>query len=577
MSVSEPKTIFFFFNKKDVEIATEKFGKEKLSYSVCLTKSADYEKYFPKRYAFDLNNIAKNWADSWYQGKLEIFGSLSLSLRNYFAKKLFQITSIDNLFRVENPDEVFLGKKKVSFKNLFTSDFEDISEIVKLVCAKHKVKLICEWTGDFWPLKYLIQFLLPPRLRKVIEGEDFDYKVLLAAHHYHAINIFPLLSFLQKSLLKPLLVGRIGTAKRILDKNKINYIEFNGEVPFKNLPNYLSMRLKFLLDLIRFLKSKKTFSYRGYNLWPIVKPKLISLFLSDALNLYTHKVFMKELIRYIEPKHLVCVTNDSTNQVLISTAKTLGISTLEIQHGITIGADGVYLKADKFAVWGKIPKDIYSKSGVPINKMVVTGWPGYESYLNRKFAKSEINPKNVSVTFLAQDPEGMSLLFINKTLEENLDIFFRAVSELKDKISVVIRLHPRANKSVPKIIAKKYNIDFDFSDNDSEPLSDLLKKTDIVVGQTTSATLDAILMRKPVIYLPSMRWPAKFVEGSGAVFEVKTSEEIINKINLIMKNGITGEMIAAQKKFAQDYCNFPENSVDNLVELIERISNNEKS
>ncbi len=574
MSVSEPKTIFSFFNKKDVEIATERFGKEKLSYSVCLTNSADYEKYFPKRYAFDLNNIAKNWADSWYQRELEIFGSLSLSLRNYFAKKLFQITLIDNLFRVENPDEVFLGKKKVSFKNLFTSDFEDMSEIIKLVCAKHKVKLICEWTNDFWPLKYLIQFLLPPRLRKVIDGKDFDYKVLLAAHHYHAINIFPLLSFLQKSRLKPLLVGRIGTAKRILDKNKINYIEFNGEIPFKNLPNYLSMRLKFLLDLIRFLASKKTFSYRGYNLWPIVKPKLISLFLSDALNLYTHKVFMKELVRHVGPKHLVCVTNDSTNQVLISTAKTLGISTLEIQHGITIGADGVYLKADKFAVWGKIPKDIYSKSGVPINKMVVTGWPGYDSYLKRKYAKSEINPNNVSVTLLAQDPEGMSLLFMNKSAEENLGIFFKSVSMLGFKTKVVIRLHPRADKSIPFTIAEKYGVKFRLSEN--ETLDGLLSKTDIVVGQTTSATLEAIIMGKPVIYLPSMHWPAKFVEGSGAVFEVKTSEEIVDKINLIAKNGITGEMIAAQKKFAKNYCNFPENSVDNLVKLIEKISNNEK-
>src|SRR3989344_876762 len=574
------KIFFFFYDRKDMNKALKLYGISTIKNSRCFAISGEpleyldslklayshFEEYFPKPRSLYLNRLARSWAYSWNRKSGQIFDNLRLSLHNYFAKKMFQLVALDNLIKTERPDEVFLGKKKVSFKNLFTSDFEDISGIIKLVCAKHKVKLISEWTGDFWPLKYLIQFLLVPRLRKVIEGEDFDYKVLLAAHHYHAINIFPLLSFLQKSRLKPLLVGRIGAANRILDKNKINYIEFNGEIPFKNLPDYLFTRLKFLLDLIRFLASKKTFSYRGYNLWPIFKPKLISLFLSDALHLYTHKIFYSKLFSYVQPSQIVTVTNDSSNQTLITAAKKLSIPTLEIQHGITSGYYGIYLKSDKLAVWGKIPKDIYSKSGVPINKMVVTGWPGYESYLNRKYAKSEINPKNVSVTLLAQDPEGMSLLFMKKSAEENLEIFFKSVSMLGFKTKVVIRLHPRADNSILFTIAEKYGVKFRLSEN--ETLGGLLSKTDIVVGQTTSATLEAIIMGKPVIYLPSMHWPAKFVEGSGAVFEVKTSEEIMDKINLIMKNGITGEMIAAQTKFVENYCNFPKDSNKLIVQTI---------
>lgn len=530
----------------------------------------NFEDYFPKKLSGELNSLAGSWATSKTSPGVGFPDNLSLSLHNYFAKKLFQLAAIDNLMKIEQPDEVFLEKKEVPFKNLFTSDFEDIAEIIKLVCAKHKVKLICEWTGDFWPLKYLIQFLLPPRFRKVIEGGDFDYKVLLAAHHYHAINIFPLLSFLQKSRLKPLLVGRIGAAKRILDKNKINYIEFNREIPFKNLPDFLLTRLKFLLDLIKFLRSKKTFSYCGYNLWPIFKPKLISLFLSDALNLYTHKIFYSKLLSQVQPSLVVAVTNDSSNQTLITTAKRMGIPTLEIQHGITAGFDGGYLQSDKFAVWGKIPKDIYAKNGVGLEKMIICGWPGYESYLNRRYIASKINSKNVSIAFLAQAPEGMSLLFMSKTPEENLEIFFKSISMLGFKTKVSIRLHPRADKSIPFTIAEKYGVKFRLSEN--ETLGELLSKTDIVVGQTTSATLDAIIMHKPVIYLPSMNWPAKFVEGSEAVFEANDTKSLTRAIDEIIDKGISPKMITAQKRFIENYCNFSKNSLVEITKVIRSMS-----
>lgn len=527
----------------------------------------NYEDYFPGKLSKKLNMLASKWSASWDKDiNVEFANSLRLSLHNYFAEKLFQLACIDNLIKTELPAEVYLGKKAFSYKYILASNFEDITEVIKLVCGKKAVRLIDRSGKSIWPLKYFVKLILPPRLRGIKIKSRVRGSIILAAHHYHVINIIPFLLSLKQSRLRPLVVGRVGEAAKSLKDNKLEKISFYGEISFKDLPRYLIVKLKLLLKLNKFLQKKRLFSYHGYNLWNVLKPKLISLFLSDALNFYAHKLFYNKLLYRFEPSQVITVTNDFSNQSLTNLAKTMRIPTMEIQHGITMGADGTYLKVDKLAVWGKIPSYIYSKHGVDSKRLVISGWPGYETYLTEHFPITKINPKNLTISFLAQDPAGMSLLFMNRTPEENIRIFFKAMSMLGSGIKAVVRLHPRADKSLSSVLAKKYLIKFRLSEN--ETLKDLLVKTDIVVGQTTSATLDAIIMHKPVIYLPSMTWATKFVEGSGAVWEAKNANDIEKIAKLIIKNGMNPAMLECQDKFIQDYCNFPNSSVDLLSKQI---------
>lgn len=533
-------------------------------------KYQNFEDYFPKNLSKKINRNAGKWAT--YS---QFPSNLSLSLHNYFAKKLFQLTAIDNIIKTEQPTEVFLGKKESSYKDIIISDFEDIRTVIKLACKKRKVNSFNLTGVNFWPLKYLVQLLMLPKVRDFkIKEKNLKSGTIIAAHNYHVVNILPLLSFLQQFQFKPLVIGRIGKGFKALESNHIEYIPFYGEISPMHLPSYLMFRLKLLWKLYKFLQSRKSFNYDGYNLWEMLKPKLISIFLSDALNLYSHKLFIKNLVRSVHPEYLIAVTNDSTNQILIQSIKNLGIPTLEIQHGITAGYDGVYLKSDKFAVWGKIPKSIYAKNGVDSGKIVITGWPGYESHLTKTYRVRKINRENLSISFLAQDPEGASLLFMNKTPEENLGIFFKAISTLSFKNKVVVRLHPRADKTVPFAVASKYGVKFRLSETES--LGDLFLKTDIVVGQTTTATLDAIIMNKPVIYLPSMSWPTKFVEGSDAVYEAKDAGDIGRYVELIIDKGMSSKMVEAQKKFIADYCNFSKSSVNLISRQIEKMINAKK-
>jgi CDP-glycerol glycerophosphotransferase (TagB/SpsB family) len=167
----------------------------------------------------------------------------------------------------------------------------------------------------------------------------------------------------------------------------------------------------------------------------------------------------------------------------------------------------------------------------------------------------------------------MSLLFSKNTPRENIEIFFESISKLKKSVNIIVRLHPRADKSIVESVAKKYNFNFKFSDY-KEALITLLGRTDIVVGQDTSAILDAMITHKPVIYLPSMRWPATFVGGSGAVLEAHNSETLIKYLNVTIKNGITKKMFLAQKVFVEEYCNFSQNSVTKISVLINQLVKN---
>lgn len=567
------KRLFFFFKENDVDDAFDKYGRETISGSKCFVMSTEawekltkldfepsnFENYFPKNKRLALNQLSREWAASWYKGESKIFGNLSLSLHNYFSKRLFQITTVENLLKKEAPAAVFLGREKGGLRGFLTADFESIAPVIRFFCTKMGVKLIDQSPHEIWSLKFFIQFLRLPKIKKIDFRKSLLPTIIFTSHHYHIVNCLSLLKQFKKSgQYDPLIIGRIGKAQKSLESNNLKFIDYNGEINLKMVTSYLYKKLQFAWEIFAGSPVKKVFKFGNYDLLELFRMKLISLFLSDAPKLTAHQLFFENLLTAIKPAALVAVANDSSIQTLITAAKKEDIPTLEIEHGFSIGEDGVHLKADKFAVWGQVPKAIYQKEGLAAEKMVICGWPAFERYKKIRLKPKKFNRNPFTISFLAQDPEGMSLLFMDKTPQKNLEIFFKVVSMLNIRSRIIVRLHPRADKNFPSVIAKKYNVDFQLSENES--LNNLLLKTNIVVGQTTTATLDAIIMHKPVIYLPSMRWPAKFVERTGAVIEVNDVSSLRLAIKRIVVRGMSKEMQEAQKEFVEKYCNFSKDS-----------------
>ena len=587
-SDNKNRAVLFFFNRKEVQWALKTFGVETLKKSLCFSCSINayetltqlsikihyYENYFPKNRAEELHSIAEEWSKNWYKtagmklnrSDIDLIKTSELSLLNYFSKKLFQFSCIEQVFKKEGSSTVYLGTESTNLKEELFGGFEQISPVIKFLTGKKQIARVD--IGKKWwsnkptmAIRLLLYLLLLPKI-SLTKIKSTNADVLVVGHHYHLVNINNLISNLKKQDKKVLVVGKIGLAKNFLFKEKIDFLNLDRNIYIGDLPFIIKNKIVFLL---KSKVSENYFRYDDYNLSNIFKPKLLSTLLVESLNSLVWTLMSREVFYNSKPKVLLCVSEDSSVQSFIETARSSKVLSVEIQHGFTVGSDSKYINADKLLVWGKVSRSIYQKTGVDSKKLIICGWPAFEIYKGVKF-KKKVSSKKTQITFLAQDPEGVSLLFMNKTPEENLDIFFKAVSTLGFNTTVVVRLHPRADKTAPFTVAKKYKVKFRLSEN--ERLNDLLSQADIVVGQTTSATLDAVIMHKPVIYLPSMRWPAKFVEGAGVAIEVNDVNSLRQAIKLAVDKGISKQMLTAQTKFVENYCNFPKDSNKLIAQTI---------
>lgn len=532
-----------------------------------LKKNIDYrnfEDYFDHTKAVKVNKFAYKWANSWYSGKNKILNNLNLSLHNYFSKKLFLFECIEGVLN-KGIREAYVGREENSVAGLFYSNFESITPIIELICHKRNINLYgYKETGKL--SKILMHVLYFPKLKRFnLVFKDME-SVIFASSHYHIVSCIELLKSVKKiAKYQPIVVGKVGFAKKLLKKEGISFIDYNGELRIRDLLPYIYWKIYFLLDIGSALNKKYIYKYDDYDLYTLFRPKIISLFLRDVLILKLNDSIFNNILKKTKTKALITVTNGSVNQTFINVSRRLKVPNMEIQHGITFGEDGKYFKADKYLVWGSKPKNLFEHVGVAEKSIEITGWPAFE--VLKKVKKKNMTKREINIAFLAHDPEGFSSPFLTQSVQNSFEIFFEAILSLRN-IAICIRLHPRADRIIPEIIARKYNVSFKFSEHNEETLADFLQRADIVVGQTTSAILDAIIMHKPVIYFPSMNWPGKFVESSRAVFVANTSKEILDRINYILKNGLNRGIVNAQSEFINNYCNFSENSIENIIKLI---------
>lgn len=566
------KIAFVFCDLDVAKIKGQDFDLFPLTSELKLTLSKDkqdyeiLEDYFKSSERNIINDKASNWASGWSKGEDKIFKNLDLSMHNYFSKILFLLSCLDNLIDKQSVDLVFLGNENYKRNSFLVSNFEEISPLIKIVCKTKKIKFIYESRPSFKLLKHLVQLAQIPRLKRINAREFSNKPVIFASHHYHIKNCLTLLKRLNNSKsLTPLVIGRVGETKFALSKGGISYIDYQEEIEVEEIPRHLFFKIKLLLSLRKYIHKRRSFTYKNYELSEVFLFKIVSLFIYDGPRLKSSFETFRKLLRLVRPRILVVATNDSQVQVFIAAAKDQLITTVEIQHGITFGLDSVYSKADKFISWGEISKEIYNKTGILSQKIKVCGWPAFEVY-----KKNSINvrksARRMRILFLAHDPQGMSLPFSTWSSEKSLRIFFESVCKMKN-VDVTIRLHPRADENLLLATAEKYGVNFRLSKEES--LFDALSKCDVVIGQTTSASVDALIMGKPLIYLPSMRFTFPFMENSGAAFEANSSHDLKGALRQIKSEGPGRQTVKNSKKFLSSYCNYNQDSIELIYKTIQ--------
>ena len=225
-------------------------------------------------------------------------------------------------------------------------------------------------------------------------------------------------------------------------------------------------------------------------------------------NYYIKKdaIYLRELLAKVEERiketgtdYIVMMTDGSAiERAIVLVSKKLGITTLEIQHGVyqLFSPLGTGKVADYILVWGQYFKDLYVKQNFRKSENVhVLGYP--RPVKKEKVIEKKNNP--YIVYYLGQDFESYNKKFFNIKIET-----VKKINEICNRLGIkfVYRPHPGDNIE----LLKKNLANIQFTDI-KEKLEESFKKADIFISFQSTALVEAAMREE--ISLQLMNYPLK--------------------------------------------------------------------
>lgn len=265
---------------------------------------------------------------------------------------------------------------------------------------------------------------------------------------------------------------------------------------------------------------KSFFTINGISVWNALKPSFVNLIERHIEESIENIEIIHEVLTKFKPhKILILSESGSTEQIIISKAKELGIPTILLQHGnlhdnpkghqYNQFTGSVIAKSDQFLVWGKSMLRYAHEYNLPISKMYDLGSSSHDRTFD--LAK-KLTTKSDFILLSTQGPLNMHVMDhtikANEEYEKIIENICRIVVKLDKKL--VIKLHPYEDDNYEYEIAKKI-----------DPNIKVLKKGDtlkliqscsimISVGTSISSVVyDAHILQKPVLRIPFGEWFGK--------------------------------------------------------------------
>lgn len=307
---------------------------------------------------------------------------------------------------------------------------------------------------------------------------------------------------------------------------------------------------------------KKGFAYRDVNIWPAVEGFVKDLIIFDFLQARRNVIFLEKAYAILRPKLVVLrEAVRAIEKTVAFTARMSNIPSLVIQHGI-LAERNVYtrLHSDWIALWGPADINQYAIYGNDTAGCVVTGKPLHDKMTD-----------NITLT-QASAPGEKAVLYIAdcfKPPKQRINVYYHQDAEHRRLKSVLAAMEAFPDK---RLIIKPHP--FDPIDNGTlvdyqkrggkniviaggrEDIIQLIRRSDLViVANFSSATLDAVILGKPVIILNFFKCPDLVPYADrGVAVRVTRPEEIYSAIKRVFDDEKLNAWLAANRKdFIYDY------------------------
>ena len=220
------------------------------------------------------------------------------------------------------------------------------------------------------------------------------------------------------------------------------------------------------------------------------------------------------------------------SRILVLNSRTSETPTAVVQHGATVLAYGYLpVSAARFYSWGEVSRNWLIDKGADPDKIIAAGAPSMDDV---RFERSEVHEKPIDKVLVALNPIGEEL---NRKF---LDLIMKAL--LGSNVSeVVLKLHPGTddNSEIAEEVLSMHR-DSRFRIVKTQPIHELLNKSDLVITTTSSVSVEAVLFNKPIIEIrmDELRVNSP-IAGFDLAHEVYNSEglkNVISSLSLLYRN-----------------------------------------
>jgi len=301
-----------------------------------------------------------------------------------------------------------------------------------------------------------------------------------------------------------------------------------------------------------------------------LKHKLFKIFLSYLNKPILASNYFKNMISKHKIK-LILLWNDvlplEKNIVLLS--KKLGIPTVVFQHGIFYNNKDGFLPitADFFVSWGDLFTKLLISEGADSKKIKTMGNPKFDyllGYIGKQAnTLNTSNENKIRILYLPQPFEKYSK--DGSAFKNQILVYLLKIIQRNPNYELVIKTHPGEKFFAYKRYKKIKNIKI-FSKYSN--LYDLIYNSDIVIGVSSTALLEAYILGKPTI---SIEINSKFLDFPFSTFGITypcyNLEKLEDCIKYVLRNGNH----AKNERLLKELITVDGHSKERIIEFLGRL------
>jgi len=506
-----------------------------------------------------------------------------LEFVTYYFNFFLNFLAVFKLIELEEPNKIYIlssVKLEKVFHIKLAAKRENIE--IKVFAQKSSSKEFRQFLKS--KFRILIDYLWYWNIWKLLNKNSIDLNSFITSKKKNLVfcqykNFFPsliqVLKQLQgtKNLLNILYVPHklLNYSKEVVQRENIKNVKI---LPFYDV-NYSSFRKRFnkfkeiLID-VKYTSSFNDIEFKSIGVSDLIKISFFELHekLSNSLRYLENFHFILDKIK---PNIITVLSGNDPIDVLITRlAKENNIKTLFIPHALVgISHQHQSLEQDYVVCAGNKEKDYYLSLGTTQNKLLTLGIPLFDKLFN-KFSKIhdvKTIRKELVESYNLNTKKKIILLVTTHYEDFIRERIFKSVINLLNNLKncqLIVKLHPIEEISYYENLSEKYKAKDILILKDVD-LHNVIIVSDIVIGRSTGAQIEALLLDKIVIDLDyETASDTYLMKKFGAVIPVYEP----NKLEEAVQNALYDKEISnSLKNGRQKYCKYTLHRFDGKASL----------